>query len=126
MVLFVVAKRKSSTEDAINMIKSMLWKLTGVIVPYMATGIPRTIHILKMLLPIMLPSSKSCSFFLDETMVVINSGKEVPKAMIVREITLSLIPIVVAIEVAFLTTNSLPIIMPTNPIATNRSDFPRG
>lgn len=52
MVLFVVANINKRIEDAINMIKSIIWKLTGVIVPYMAIGISKTTHILKILLPI--------------------------------------------------------------------------
>ncbi len=69
---------------------STIWKLPGVIPPKIATGIPNTIQILKILLPMILPTSKSCSPFLEETIVVINSGSDVPKAMIVNEIILSL------------------------------------
>ncbi len=77
---------------------SIILKLSGVTEPNIATGIPNTTHILKILLPIILPIRRSCSPFLDEVIVVVNSGKDVPKAMIVKEIT----PIVVAISLAFL------------------------
>lgn len=99
---------------------SINWKLDGVIEPNIATGIPSTIHMLNMLLPIMLPNRMSCSFFSDETIVVTNSGKDVPSAIIVREIILSDIPIVLAILVALSTTRLLPIIMPINPNMVNR------
>jgi hypothetical protein len=39
-----------------------------------------------------LPTNKSNSPFFAETIVVTNSGKDVPKAIIVKEITLSLTP----------------------------------
>ena len=48
--------------------------------------------ILKILEPIILPISKSCSPLRDDTIVVINSGKLVPNAIIVRATTLSLSP----------------------------------
>ena len=86
------AKINKAIEEPINIMISIIWKLLGVIVPYIATGIPSTIHILKMLLPMILPISKSCSPFLEDTIVVINSGKLVPKAIMVKAIILSLKP----------------------------------
>ena len=65
--------------------------------------------------PIIFPIPKTGSFFLIEIIVVTNSGKEVPKAMIVSEITLSDTPNVLAIKVALSTTKSLPKIIPANP-----------
>ena len=66
---------------------------------------------LKILEPIILPNSKSSSPFLEDTIVVTSSGKEVPKAMIVSNITRSLNPSILAIIEALLTTKLLPIII---------------
>ena len=84
------AKMNKASEDNTKVKISTIWKLPGVIPPKIATGIPNTIQILKMLLPIILPTSKSCSPFLEETIVVINSGRDVPKAIIVKAMILSL------------------------------------
>lgn len=73
--------------------------------PYITTGIPRTTQMLNILLPMILPTNKSCSPFFADTIVVTNSGKEVPNAIIVKEITLSLIPNVVAILMHYLLLN---------------------
>ena len=114
--LLVNEKINKIKADNINITKSMFWKLARVIVPKIATGIPRTTQILKMLLPMILPSNKSCSPLRAETIVVTSSGSEVPKATIVKEITLSLTPINFAIFEAWSTTNLLPTIIPANPI----------
>jgi len=87
----------SNIDENINNIKSITSKLDGLMLPYRITGIPSTIHMLNILLPIMLPNNKSCSPFLEDTIVVINSGSDVPKAMIVSDIIRSLKPISKAI-----------------------------
>ena len=61
------------------------------------------------------PTNISCSFFIEAIIAVTNSGKEVPIAMMVREIILSEIPIVFAILVALSTTRLLPTTMPISP-----------
>jgi hypothetical protein len=63
--------------DSNIMIKSKIWKLDGIIPPKMVTGFLRTKQILKILLPIILPISKSYSPFFAEIMVVSNSVKDV-------------------------------------------------
>ena len=111
-------------EEASSMIKSIVWKLSGLIPPAMATGRAKTIQILKMLLPTMLPTSKSDSPFLAAEIVVTNSGRDVPKAMTERDIILSEIPIAPAMKEAEFTTSSLPPTTPTKPRITNRKDLP--
>ena len=94
IVRFVSEKTNNIKAEVISIIKSIKPKLLGVIVPNIATGMPKTTQILKMLLPMMFPSNKSCSPFFDETIVVTSSGRDVPKAIIVKEIIRSLTPIV--------------------------------
>lgn len=124
IVLLVLENTKSITADATSIIRSIGLKLPVGIVPYIRTGNPKTTHILNMLLPIMLPTSKSCSPFLDDTIVVTNSGSEVPKATIVKDIILSLSPSVLAILEALFTTRSLPNIMHASPSAIKNIDLP--
>ena len=57
------------------------------------------------------------------TVLVTNSGRLVPKAIIVREINLSLTPIVLAIILAESTTALLPRIKHIIPIIVNKIDF---
>ena len=85
--------------------KSTIWKLPGVMVPNMATGNPMTIQILKILLPIILPTIRSVSLRRAATMVVTSSGKDVPRAMMVRAMTRSDMPIMEAKEDALFTTS---------------------
>ena len=106
------------------MIRSMVWKLLGVMPPAKTTGKARTIQILKILLPTMLPTRRSDSPFLAAVMVVTSSGSEVPRAMTVREIMRSEIPMVVAMVLAELTTSSLPPTTPMRPRKTKRKDLP--
>ena len=120
---FVSANTNNKQEELIKKNKSIKLNVVGVIVPNNATGIPNTTHILKILLPIIFPRSKSCSPFFEETIVVTSSGNEVPRAIIVSAINLSLNPIFVAIEEALFTTISLPNIIPASPIITKISDF---
>lgn len=103
--------------------KSILVKLLALIPPNMATGTPNTIQILKMLLPMILPTNISCSPFIDEIIVVTNSGKDVPNAIIVSDINLSLHPIILAILDALSTTKLLPITIPPKPIITKDIDL---
>ena len=65
--------------------------------PKTETGIPKTIPILKILLPTTLPIAISYSPFRVAETLVTNSGKLVPKAITVKAINLSLIPIALAI-----------------------------
>ena len=84
--------------------------------PKRATGNPITIQMLKMLLPIILPTMRSVSLRFAAVMVVISSGREVPKATMVRAMIRSEIPIVEARKEALLTMSWLPAIRPTRPI----------
>ena len=112
------------TEEPIIMIISINSKLPGVMVPKIATGRPRTIQILKILLPIMLPTRSSFSWRLAAVMVVTSSGREVPNATIVRAIMRSETPIIVARVEAELTTSWLPATMPARPKRTRRKEGP--
>ena len=120
----VFATRSKITVEPINMIISRISKLFGVIVPKRATGRPRTMQILKILLPTMLPTRRSVSPRLEALMVVISSGRDVPKAMIVRAMMRSEIPTAVAILEAELTTNSAPPTTPTRPTMVRRKEIP--
>ena len=64
--------------------------------------------------PIILPNNKSYSFLITATTEVANSGKEVPKATIVIDITILLTPIASAILIALLINKSEPIIKRAN------------
>ena len=79
-----------------------------------ADAIPSTMRKLNILEPMALPSAISTSFFLAATIDVTSSGSDVPIATTVRAITLSLIPINLAIALALFTTNSPPPIMANN------------
>ena len=92
--------------------------------PKIATGNPITIQMLNILLPIILPITKSVSLRLAATIVVMSSGREVPNATIVKAIIRSVTPIVEAMVEALFTTNWLPAIRPAKPITLRRSDFP--
>ena len=107
-----------------SMIRSMVWKLLGVMPPANMTGKAKTIQMLKILLPTMLPTSKSDSPFLAAVTVVTSSGSEVPRAMTVREMMRSEMPMVVAMVLAELTTSSLPPTTPMSPRMTKRKDLP--
>ena len=111
-------------DEPIIIMMSKSSKLPGVMVPKMATGRPRTIQMLKILLPIMLPTRSSLSWRLAAVMVVTSSGKEVPKATTVRAITRSEIPIAEAIVEAELTTSWLPATTPASPRSTKTNDKP--
>ena len=124
IVLLVLENTRSIIADATNIIRSKLLNAPVGIVPYISIGNPSTTHILNILLPIILPTSRSYSPFLDDTIVVTNSGREVPKATIVNDITLSLSPNVLAILDALFTTRSLPIIMQARPSMINIIDLP--
>jgi len=106
------------------MMTSRTSKLSGVIVPKMAVGTPSTMQILKMLLPIMLPTRSSFSLRRAAVIVVTSSGREVPKATTVRAIMRSEMPIASARVEAELTTSWLPIITPARPRTTKRRDLP--
>ena len=77
---------------------------------------------MKILLPIIFPNNKSCSPFFEETIVVTSSGKEVPKAIMVKDINLSLHPRNLAILEALLTTRLLPTTIPASPKRTKAID----
>ena len=112
---------KRAAETTI-IITSNISKLSGLIPPKMATGRPSTMQILKILLPIILPTKSSFSWRRAAVMVVTSSGSEVPNATTVSAMMRSEIPIVEAIVEAELTTSSLPPTTPTRPSKTNRND----
>ena len=104
--------------------RSINVKLASVMVPSRATGKPRTIQILKMLLPTRFPTRSSLSFFLAAVMVVTISGSAVPMLIIVRAMIRSEMPMLVATVVAELTTSSPPATTPARPTMIRSSDFP--
>ena len=106
------------------MTRSRVSKFSGLIEPETATGRARTTQILKMLLPIMFPTRRSLSPFLAAVIVVTSSGREVPRAMTVRDMMRSEIPIAVAMVEAELTTSWLPATTPASPTMTRRNDLP--
>ena len=118
------ASKQSKKAENTSITKSSIWKLAGLIPPEIAIGSARTIQILKILLPTMFPTRRSDSPFLAAVTVVTSSGREVPSAMMVREMILSEIPIAVAIVEADWTTSSLPATMPISPRITRKNDFP--
>ena len=99
-------------------------KLVSAMVPKIATGRPRTIQMLKMLLPTRLPTRSSLSLRLAAVMVVTISGRAVPKLIIVRAITRSDKPKLVAMVVAEFTTSSPPAMTPARPMSTSNNDLP--
>ena len=111
-------------DEKTNITRSMVWKLFGVILPAKMTGKARTIQMLKMLLPTILPMRRSDSPFLAAETVVTSSGREVPSAITVREMMRSEIPILEAIKLAEFTTSSLPPTTPARPRITRRNDLP--
>ena len=117
-------KRTRRTAERTSMTRSMTWKLSGVMVPKITTGIPMTMQILKILLPMMLPTMRSVSLRRAATMVVTSSGREVPRAMTVRAMMRSEIPMALAILVALFTTSWLPATRPMRPTSARRKDFP--
>ncbi len=104
--------------------RSIIWKLSGVMVPKMATGRPMTMQILKMLLPIISPTMRSVSLRRAATMVVTSSGSEVPSAITVREIIRSEMPIDEAMNEALFTTAWLPAMRQARPMMVIRNDLP--
>ena len=112
------ATRRRMAAEPTSITISRSSKLSGVTVPNNVTGRPNTMQILKMLLPMMLPTRSSVSPFLAALMVVMSSGREVPKAMTVRAIMRSDMPMAVAMAEAELTTNSEPPTTPTRPTRT--------
>jgi len=110
--------------EATIMTTSIISKLSGLMPPKIATGSPSTIQILKILLPIMLPTKSSFSWRRAAVIVVTSSGSEVPKATTVSAIIRSEIPITEAISDAEFTTSSLPPTTPTRPRMTNKKDGP--
>jgi len=83
--------------------------------PRITIGKPSTMQMLKMLLPTMLPIAMLFSPFFAATTVVTNSGRDVPIEMIVTDIIFWLMPMLSARVATFLTTNSLPRIIPPKP-----------
>ena len=102
---------------------SIASKLSGEIEPKMAAGRPSTIQILKILLPIMLPTRSSFSCRRAAVMVVTSSGRDVPRATMVRAMMRSEIPMAEAMVDAESTTNWLPATTPTRPIMVISKDF---
>ena len=110
--------------EPIIMTMSIISKLSGEMVPKIATGRPSTIQMLKMLEPMMLPTRSSFSPRLAAVMVVTSSGNDVPSATIVSAIIRSDTPIADAMVEAESTTNWLPMTTPTRPIIVIRNDLP--
>jgi len=106
------------------MARSSTSKFSGVMEPVMATGRANTMQILKILLPTILPTSRSLSFFLAAAMVVTSSGRDVPRATMESEMIRSEMPMAAAMVEAELTTNWLPATTPTKPMMTMRKDLP--
>ncbi len=115
-------KRRSA--EPTRATKSRAAKLSGVTVPKIATGMPRTTQILKMFEPRILPRTRPVSPFRAATTVVTSSGREVPRAITVKAITRSETPTRVAISEAESTTKFEPKIIPRRPIRVKRRDFP--
>ena len=119
---FATAQRIAA--EPINIIISSISKLVGLMAPNMATGRPSTMQMLKMLLPIMLPTRSSFSFLRAAVMVVTSSGSEVPKATMVRAMIRSETPTMAARVEAESTTKLLPKITPARPTPVIRKDLP--
>ena len=124
MGLPFLATNQRRAAEATIMMTSTISKLSGLMPPKMATGRPSTIQILKMLLPMMLPTMSSFSCLLAAVMVVTSSGSEVPKATTVKAMMRSEMPITVAILEAELTTSWLPPTTPARPRTTKTKDLP--
>ena len=118
------ATSQRSAAEPMSIMISITAKLSGVMAPKIAPGMPSTMQILKILLPIMLPTKSSFSPRLAAVMVVTSSGREVPKATTVRAMMRSEMPMLLAIVDAELTTSWLPATTPTSPITTKRNDLP--
>ena len=119
-----LATIQSSAAEATIMMTSTISKVSGLMPPKMATGRPSTIQILKILLPIILPTRSSFSPRRAAVMVVTSSGSEVPNATTVRAMMRSEIPMTEAISEAEFTTSWLPPTTPMRPSATKRKDLP--
>ena len=100
-----LATSQRSAAEATIIMTSIISKLSGLMPPKMATGRPSTIQILKILLPMMLPTISSFSCLLAAVMVVTSSGSEVPKATTVSAMMRSEIPMTPASVEAELTTS---------------------
>jgi len=87
------------------MMRSMNSKFAGLMPPEITIGSANTMQMLNMLLPTILPTSRSDSPFLAAVMVVTSSGREVPRATTVSETIRSEIPMTVAMLDAELTTS---------------------
>ena len=70
---------------------SIILNATEVKPPNINVGRPKTIHILNILVPIILPTARSCSPFFEAFTVIISSGSDVPITIIVIEIIFWLI-----------------------------------
>ena len=103
--------------------KSIWLKETLDIPPKMAMGIPVTIPILKILLPTTFPIAMSYSPFLVAITDVTNSGRDVPRAIMVKAIIFSLIPKSLAKLEAWSTTRLLPKMIEINPITVKIKAF---
>ena len=93
------------TAEPMSIMRSMVSKCSGVIEPAMTTGKANTMQMLKMLLPTILPTRRSFSFFLAAVMVVTSSGSEVPSATMDNEMMRSEMPMAAAMVEAELTTS---------------------
>ena len=92
-------------------------------VPYMLIGRPKTMHMLNILVPIMLPTAMSNSSFLAAFTVIVSSGRDVPITMAVIDIIFWLIPKTSASITALSTTMSEDTIIPISVSTIKIMDF---
>ncbi len=95
---------------------------TGVI----NAEVPTTKRILKILLPTILPTAISALPLIAAVTLVTSSGREVPKATMVRPINRSLMPKISASAVAASTATSEPSTIMTPPSTINANIFQTG
>ena len=107
----LLAKKNKLTAAIDTKNISITLKPTIATSPSKDIGKPKTIHILNMLVPIMLPIAISCSFFLAAIAVITNSGSDVPITITTIVISFWLTPIFPAIAIALSTNKSLLIII---------------
>ena len=106
-----------------TMLESTIVNAFEETVPYMLIGRPKTIHMLNMLVPIMLPTAISNSSFLAAFTVIVSSGREVPITMAVIDIIFWLIPKTSASITALSTTMSEDTIIPMSVSIIKIIDF---
>ena len=117
--LSVLPKNRSKIIAAIPIGKCLFTILLSNFNGLIKVVIPITNKKLHIQLPIALPIIKSECPFIADVIVINTSGSDVPSATIVKPISISDRPNLLAILVAALTNKSAPLINKTNPIITN-------